>query len=419
MTEPIEAQRHINPSILPLSNSSTHSTPKTGSVEIKSMVPTHSDKHGNSVSKTPPESPNSRHGTILTNQDLEALKENRRGILCCCDKEVFVHRFTLCMLVVDICMLGLMSTLYGELIFLGPEDIDAFMFLYKTNRVSQRQQELVVRRFCILMTPIYFLLWTKVFSGIIMFYQRMKKGAFLRYYVISWSFYWSFTTQMAFILFASWQILKPLWAVLILVGLICTLPAWIIMNMHNKLIKEQSFELITQMKEGKSVTSKTREFLEIRQKLLLQNNNSHDIYSLPGNNSKDKDLSVVTEEPSQQSGRTEVPRRKLLATTDNNFNDDHSDQEDFNIKQKQKRTLTESSRKKTNMKYDPKDEKLRDAVPKKPKRVEIEPSSAPQLSDHLRKSQIDELGVHPLMRDTKYKFSKKDEPKVSPRDRTY
>ena len=42
------------------------------------------------------------------------------------------------MLVVDICMLGLMSTLYGELIFLGPEEIDAFMFLYKTNKVSQR-----------------------------------------------------------------------------------------------------------------------------------------------------------------------------------------------------------------------------------------------------------------------------------------
>ena len=55
--------------------------------------------------------------------------------------------------------------------------------------------------------------------------------------------------------------------------------AWIVMNMHNKLIKEQSYELINTLKEGN--TSATREFLEHRQNLLASNNGQYNEDSLP------------------------------------------------------------------------------------------------------------------------------------------
>ena len=64
------------------------------------------------------------------------MQENRRGKLLCCDKEAFVHRFTLLMILVDIGMLGLMSTLYGELIFCKKIDINVFMFLYEPDQVT-------------------------------------------------------------------------------------------------------------------------------------------------------------------------------------------------------------------------------------------------------------------------------------------
>ena len=51
------------------------------------------------------------------------------------------------------------------------------------------------------------------------------------------------------------------------------------MNMHNKLIKEQSYELINTLKEGN--TSATREFLEHRQNLLASNNGQYNEDSLP------------------------------------------------------------------------------------------------------------------------------------------
>ena len=74
--------------------------------------------------------------TQLTKEDQEALKEYRRGKLCCCDKEGFVHKFTLLMIVVDIAMLGLISTMYFQLMFWDPEDINAFMWLYKEGAVT-------------------------------------------------------------------------------------------------------------------------------------------------------------------------------------------------------------------------------------------------------------------------------------------
>ena len=97
-------------------------------------------------------------------------------------------------------------------------------------------QERIVVRFSILMSPVYFLLFMKVISGINMFCRRMTKGAFLKYYVISWSFYWSLTTQMTFILIASWASLRTLVQWLWVIGLFMTIPAWIIMNMHNSMI---------------------------------------------------------------------------------------------------------------------------------------------------------------------------------------
>lgn len=59
----------------------------------------------------------------MTNMDFEALKENRRGKLCCCDKEKFVHRFTLSMIVIDILVLIGMSILYVELMFYGYDQL--------------------------------------------------------------------------------------------------------------------------------------------------------------------------------------------------------------------------------------------------------------------------------------------------------
>ena len=79
------------------------------------------------------------------------------------------------------------------------------------------------------------------------------------------------------------------------------------MNIHNKLIKEQSFEQIRIFKEGK--TSTTENFLEIRKNLLEKNNNQHDIYSLPITQEErlvlPKNLSVVAEEDTRHIDSTQ------------------------------------------------------------------------------------------------------------------
>ena len=74
-----------------------------------------------------------RRATVsqMTKEDHEALKEYRRGKLLCCDKEKFVHRFTLTMLLLDFAMLGLMTAVYWELIFWDKNDINVFMFFYE------------------------------------------------------------------------------------------------------------------------------------------------------------------------------------------------------------------------------------------------------------------------------------------------
>lgn len=53
----------------------------------------------------------------------------RRGKLCCCDKEVFVHRFTLTMILLDFVFLGFTSAVYISLL-LSKTLIDKFTFLY-------------------------------------------------------------------------------------------------------------------------------------------------------------------------------------------------------------------------------------------------------------------------------------------------
>ena len=84
---------------------------------------------------------------------------------------------------------------------------------------------------------------------------------------------------MIIIMIVSLDLITDLVFWLWLLSMSLLIMAWIVMNMHNKLIKEQSYELINTLKEGN--TSATREFLEHRQNLLASNNGQYNEDSLP------------------------------------------------------------------------------------------------------------------------------------------
>ena len=97
---------------------------------------------------------------------------------------------------------------------------------------------MIVKRFSIIVWPIYAILLMKVYQGIKMFFKRFSGGTFQRYYVASWSFYWSALTQMIIIMIVSLNLITDLVFWLWLLSMSLLIMAWIVMNMHNKLIKE-------------------------------------------------------------------------------------------------------------------------------------------------------------------------------------
>ena len=62
----------------------------------------------------------------------EAIKANRRGKLCCCDKEAFVHKFTLFTLVADIIIFIGCLTMYCDILF-GKNLVNGFDFIYRES----------------------------------------------------------------------------------------------------------------------------------------------------------------------------------------------------------------------------------------------------------------------------------------------
>ena len=47
------------------------------------------------------------------------VSKNRRGRLCCCDKENFVHKFTITALIIDVLLFVASTVLYTNLLFSG------------------------------------------------------------------------------------------------------------------------------------------------------------------------------------------------------------------------------------------------------------------------------------------------------------
>ena len=90
----------------------------------------------------------------------------------------------------------------------------------------------------------------------------------MTYYVTSWSFYGSFLMQMALIWACSFAILKTWVNVIFGLGIAMFVPAWILMNIHMKLIRDQSIERINQIKKGRGSMMRTDEFIKSRQLLL-------------------------------------------------------------------------------------------------------------------------------------------------------
>lgn len=159
-----------------------------------------------------------------------AVHRHPRGKLCCCDKEIFVHRFTLAMIICDILILVGITSMYFKLIFSG-ELYDNFEWMYIKDKLSRGQLDTITHNFALIIVPIYLIHIAKVVTGINMVRQRFARPQFMKYYVVSWSFYWSFLTQMSLILLASWPILKTWVSVLWICVLTGFIPAWVIMNM--------------------------------------------------------------------------------------------------------------------------------------------------------------------------------------------
>ena len=62
----------------------------------------------------------------------------RRGKLCCCDKEAFVHRFTIFIVLVDIAIFVIFTIMYFSWL-LNKEIIDVTSMIYKEGVVSANE----------------------------------------------------------------------------------------------------------------------------------------------------------------------------------------------------------------------------------------------------------------------------------------
>ena len=116
--------------------------------------------------------------------------------------------------------------------------------MYKEGKVDPETIDRIANHFGCVAGPIYVVLFAKLYTGIRMVKLRFKKGAFMTYYVTSWTFYGSLITQTSIIVLVQWDILKAWVCALAVICLMFFVPAWVIMNIHRKLIEEQAFEKI-------------------------------------------------------------------------------------------------------------------------------------------------------------------------------
>ena len=155
---------------------------------------------------------------------------------------MFVHRFTLFALVIDVILLTGCLILYFSLIA-GRTLTEAFNFIYEPDcGLTNKQKNTIEKRFGLIFFPIFLILLAKVITGFKMVRQRFHRPAFMKYYVTSWSFYGSFLMQMTLIILCSSSILRTWVNIVCIIGVIMFIPAWILMNIHMKLIRAQSIE---------------------------------------------------------------------------------------------------------------------------------------------------------------------------------
>ena len=159
----------------------------------------------------------------------------RRGKLCCCDTEKFVHRFTLATIAVDLIMIVVFAGMYFDLIF-AKSSFSSFVWVYRDGALTPDQVDIVAKNFAWILSFIYFVLIAKVYFGIRAIAKRFTKAVFMSYYVMSWTFYGSGITQFTIMLAVSWSLLKTWVCVLGIVVLLSFIPAWLFMNIHMKLI---------------------------------------------------------------------------------------------------------------------------------------------------------------------------------------
>ena len=131
--------------------------------------------------------------TKMTDEEKVYLKKNRRGKICCCDKEIFLFRFTLFCILVDIILLGVLSSSYIKEIF-SDHALSSLEVFYtdEVKYLSQESKDRASRNFLLVLLTSYFMLWAKVVSAIGFIFKKYSKKAFNVYYLCSWSFYGSF-----------------------------------------------------------------------------------------------------------------------------------------------------------------------------------------------------------------------------------
>ena len=175
--------------------------------------------------------------------DNDIVKGYRRGKLCCCDKEKFVHRFTLGTIVLDIFFLIFNFLIYIDL-FTDGDFIGLFKVIYKPDAMTDKMGYKVAFNFGMIFIPLQLMLVSKVYTGLKMIGKRFSKSAFMTYYMTSWCFYGSLFTQMTVIITCSWSILTELCRWLGVILVLSFIPTWVFMNIHFRVIRDQNQETI-------------------------------------------------------------------------------------------------------------------------------------------------------------------------------
>ena len=164
--------------------------------------------------------------------------KNRHGTICCglIDREVFLHRYTLLMIVVDLVGLGGFLALY-ILLFLTRNQIDdnTWNDFFKHNPSAETKHK-ILDNFGYICFPLFITLVMKVYSGVRMFLKKFKKGPFSLYFMFSWTFYMSTSFQMILIIYAGKDTFSQwLWVSMIILIIMCFF-SWVFVKMHMAII---------------------------------------------------------------------------------------------------------------------------------------------------------------------------------------